>query len=90
MQGDDGEQQKEDGHHEDDDASRDPRSIETDHMRNKEARHIKYCTHRRSGAQWPSSLVWSCPQKRFELCHSHSNGPGRCGYEGQDQQQADR
>ena len=40
MQGDDGEQQKEDGHHEGDDASRDPRSIETDHMWNKEARRI--------------------------------------------------
>ena len=40
MLGDEGEQQEEDCYHGDEDASRDPWSVETDHMRNDEIRRI--------------------------------------------------
>ena len=77
-----GDQQEKDCYHGDEDASRDPRSVET---RPPEKRgnpaHSTHFTDRRGYALWPSSLVWTCPETRCGQCHSHSDEPGNTRYQ---------
>ena len=48
--------------HGDEDASRDPRSVQTrPHAERGYPTHYKYSTDRRGYALWPSLLVWTCP-----------------------------
>ena len=65
MLGDEGDQQEEDCYHGDEDASRDPRSVETrSYAKRRDSTHITPFTDRRGYALWPSSLVWTCSQRR--------------------------
>ena len=74
MLGDEGDQQEEDCYHGDEDASRDPRSVEMrSHAKRRHSRHITPFTDRRGYAQWPSSLVWTCPEMRCKQCHPQSD-----------------
>ena len=58
MLADEGDQQEEDCYHGDEDASRDPRSVETrSYAKRRDSTHITPFTDRRGYAQWPSSLV---------------------------------
>ena len=64
MLGDEGEQQEEDCYHGDEDASRDPWSVETgSHAKRRNSTHITPFPGRRGYVQWPSSLVWTSPKK---------------------------
>ena len=64
MLGDEGEQQEKYCHHGDEDASRDPRSVETgSHAKQRNLTHITACSDRRGYAQWPSPLVMSKKEK---------------------------
>ena len=70
MLGDEGDQQEEACYHGDDDASRDHLSVETrSHAKRRHSTHITACTDRRGYAQWPSSLVWTCPETRCRQRH---------------------
>ena len=61
--GDEGDQQEEDCYHGDEDASRDPRSVETrSRAKRRNPTHSTRFTDRRGDARWPSSLVWTCPE----------------------------
>ena len=65
----------------DEDASRDPRSVETrTHAKRGHPTHITHYTYRRGYARWPSSLVRSCPEARRRQRHPQSDGAGttRC------------
>ena len=60
----------------DEDASRDPRSVETgSHAKRIYSTHITPFTDQRGCAQWSTSMVWTCPKKRCEHRHSQSDGP---------------
>ena len=66
--------------HGDEDATRDPRSVEMGtHAKRRNSMHIN-CTYRRGCAQWPSSFVWTNTNKRCEQRHPQSDGTGctRC------------
>ena len=63
------------------DASRDPRSVEArTHAKRGHPTHTTHYTYRRGYAQWPSSLVWTCPETRRKQHHPQSDEPGntRC------------
>ena len=61
--GDEGDQQEEDCYHGDEDASWDPRSVETrSRAKRRNPTHTTRFTDRRGDARWPSSLVWTCPE----------------------------
>ena len=78
MLGNEGEQKEEDCYHGDEDALRDPRSVETESRakRRNSTLYITPITDRQGYAQWPSSLVWTCPKKRCKKRHPQSDGPG--------------
>ena len=69
----------------DEDASRDPRSVETrTHAKRGNPTHRPPTTRfidRRSYARWPSSLVWTCPETRGQQRHPQSDGAGNTGYQ---------
>ena len=76
MLGNEGDKQEEDCYNRDEDASRDPRSVETrQHAKRGNPTHSTRFTDRRGYALWPSSLVWTCRQ-----CHPQIDEPGnaRC------------
>ena len=82
MLGDEGDQQEEDCYHGDEDASRDPRSVETrSHAKRGNPTHTTRITDRRGYAQWPSSLVWACPETRCKQRHPQSDGAGNSRYQ---------
>ena len=82
MLGNEGDQQEKDCYHGDEDASRDPRSVETrPHEKRGNPAHSTHFTDRRGYALWPSSLVWTCPETRCGQCHSHSDEPGHTWYQ---------
>ena len=82
MLGDEGDQQEEDCYHGDEDASRDPRSVETrSYAKRRDSTHITPFTDRRGYAQWPSSLVWTCPETRCNQRHPQSDGAGNTRYQ---------
>ena len=81
MLGSEGDQQEEDCYNGDEDASRDPRSVERrTHAKRGHPTHTTHYTYRRGYAQWPSSLVRSCPETRRKQRHPQSGGAGntRC------------
>ena len=81
MFGNEGDQQDEDCHNGDEDASRDPRSVETrTHAKRGHPTHATHYTYRRGYAQWPSSLVRACPETRRKQRHTQSDVAGntRC------------
>ena len=81
MLGNEGDQQEEDCYIRDEDASRDPRSVETrTHAKRRHPTHTTDYTYRRGYARWPSSLVWTCPETRRKQRHPQSDGAGntRC------------
>ena len=81
MMGNEGDQQEKDCYHGDEDASRDPRSVETrPHAKRGHPTHTTHCTYRRSDVQWPSSLVRSCPETRLKQRHPQSDGAGNTRY----------
>ena len=64
MLGNEGDQQEEDYYNGDEDASRDPRSVETrTHAKRGHPTHSTHYTYRRGYAQWPSSLVRTRPER---------------------------
>ena len=78
MLGVEGEQEEEDCHHGDDDATRNHRSVETgSHAKRRNSTNITPFTDRRGYAQWPSSVVWTCAKNRCEQHHPRpqSDGP---------------
>ena len=82
MLGNEGDQQEKDcyQYHGDEDASRDPQSVETrSHAKRGNPTHSTRFTDRRGYARWPSSLVWTCPEMRYGR-HPQSDGAGntRC------------
>ena len=82
MLGDEGDQQEEDCYHGDEDASRDLGVSRRDHMRNEEIRRILHLSPIDEGyAQWPSSLVWTCPETRCNQRHPQSDGAGNTRYQ---------
>ncbi len=82
MLGDEGDQQEEDCYNGDHDASREPRSVETrSHAKRRKSTHITPFTDRRGYAQWPSSLVWTCPEKSGNQRHPQSDGAGNTRYQ---------
>ena len=82
MLGNEGDQQEKDCYHGDEDASRDPRSVQTrPHAKRGYPTHSKYFTDRRGYALWPSSLVWTCPETRCGQRHPQSDEPGRTWYQ---------
>ena len=77
MLGNDGDQQEKDCYHGDEDASRDPRSVEMrPHAKRGHPTHTTHYTYRRGYALWPSSLVWTCPETRRGQRHPQSDEPG--------------
>ena len=81
MMGNECDHQEEDCYNGDEDASRDPRSVETrTHAKRGHPTHTKHYTYRRGYARWPSSLVRSCPETRRRQRHPQSDGAGntRC------------
>ena len=81
MLGNEGDQQEEDCYNGDEDALRDPRSVETrTHAKRGHPTHSTRFTDRRGYAQWPSSLVRTCPETRRKQRHPQSGEPGngRC------------
>ena len=81
MLGNESHQQEEDCNNGDEDASRDPRSVETrTHAKRGHPTHTTHYTYRRGYARWPSSLVRSCPETRRRQRHPQSDGAGntRC------------
>ena len=82
MLGDEGDQQEEDSYHGDEDASRDPRSVETrSHAKRRNPTHTTRFTDRRGDARWPSSLVWASPETRCRQRHPQSDGAGNTRYQ---------
>ena len=82
MLGDEGDQQEEDCYHEDEDASRDPRSVETrSYAKRRNSTHMTPSTDRRGYAQWPFSLVWTCSETRCNQRHPQSDGAGNTRYQ---------
>ena len=84
MLGNAGDQQEEDWCNGDEDAPRDPPSVETRTQKNHAKRgrptHTTHYTYRRGYAQWPSSLVRTCPETRRKQRHPQSGEAGntRC------------
>ena len=79
--GNEGDQQEEACYNGDEDASRDPRSVETrPHAKRGNPTHSTRFTDRRGYARWPSSLVCTCPETRCKQRHSQIDGAGntRC------------
>ena len=75
MLGNEGDQQEENCYNGDEDASRDPQSVETrTHAKRGHPTHTTHYTYRRGYAQWPSSLVRSCPETRRKQRHPQSDG----------------
>ena len=73
---------EEDCYHGDEDASRDPRSVETrSYAKRRDSTHITPFTNQRGYAQWPSSLVWTCPETRCNQRHPQSDGAGNTRYQ---------
>ena len=65
MLGDEGDQKEDDCYHGNEEVSQDPRSVETrSHAKRRNLTHITPFTDRRGYAQWPFSLVWTCPHTR--------------------------
>ena len=61
-------QQEEDCNNGDEDASRDPRSVETrTHAKRGHPTYTTHYTYRRGYSRWPSSLVRSCPETSLFL-----------------------
>ena len=85
MLGNEGDQQEEYCYNGDEDASRDPRSVETrTHAKRGNPTHRPPTTRfidRRSYARWPYSLVWTCPETRGQQRHPQSDGAGNTGYQ---------
>ena len=82
MLGNEGDQQEKYCYHGDEDASRDPRSVQTrPHAKQGYPTHSKYLTDRRGYALWPSSLVWTCPETRCRQRHPQSDEPGHTWYQ---------
>ena len=82
MLGNEGDQQEADCYNGDEDASRDPRSVETrTHAKRGNPTHTTHYTYRRGYAQWPSSLVWTCPETRHKQHHPQSGGAGNTRYQ---------
>ena len=80
--GNEGDQQEKDCYHGDEDASRDPRSVQTrPHEKRGNPAHSTHFTDRRGYALWPSSLVWTCPETRCGQCHPQSDEPGHTWYQ---------
>ena len=76
-----GDQQEEDCYNGDEDALRDPWSVETrTHAKRGHPTHSTRFTDRRGYAQWPSSLVRTCPETRCKQRHPQRDEPGnaRC------------
>ena len=70
-----GDQQDEACYNGDEDVSRDPRSVETrTHAKRGNPTHTTHYTYQRGYAQWPSSLVWTCPETRHKQRHSQIDG----------------
>ena len=81
MLGNEGDQQKKDCYHGDEDASRDLRSVETrPHAKRGNPTHSTRFTDLRCYALWPSSLVWTCPETRCGQRHPQSDEPGHTMY----------
>ena len=75
MLGNEDDQQEEDCYNGDEDASLDPRSVQTrPHAKRGHPSHTTRLTDRRGYARWPSSLVWTCPETRCKQRHSQSDG----------------
>ena len=71
-----------DCYHGDEDASRDPRSVEKrPHAKRGHPTHSTRFTDRRGYALWPSSLVWTCPETRCGQRHQQSDEPGHTWYQ---------
>ena len=82
MLGNEGDQQEEDCYNGDEDASRDPRCVETrTHAKRGHPTHTTHYTYRRGYAQWPSSLVRSCPETRCNQRHPQSDGADNTRYQ---------
>ena len=82
MLGNEGGQQEEDCYHGDEDASQDPRSVETrPHVKRGNPTHTTRFTDRRDFVRWPSSLVWTCPETRFTQRHPQSEGADNSRYQ---------
>ena len=80
--GDESEQQEEDCYHGDDDASRDPRSVEKrSHVKRGNLTHTKRFTDRRGDVRWTSSLVLTSPETRCKQHHPQSDGAGNTRYQ---------
>ena len=81
MLGNESDQQEEDCSNGDEDASRDPRSVETrTYAKRGQPKHTSHYTYRRGYGRLPSSLVRSCPETRRRQHHPQSDGAGniRC------------
>ena len=82
MLGNEGDQQEDDCYHGVEDASRDPRSVETrSHAKRGNPTHTTRFTDRRDYVRWPSSLVWTCPETRCKQRHPQSDGAGNTRYQ---------
>ena len=82
MLGNEGDQQEKDCYHGDEDASRDPRSVETrSHAKRGNPTHTTRFTDRRGYALWPFSLIRTCPETRRKQRHPQNDGPGNIRYQ---------
>ena len=82
MRGNEDDQQEEDGYLGEEDASRDPQSVETrSHAKRGNPTHSTRFTDRRGYARWPSSLVWTCLESRCKQRHPQSDGAGNTRYQ---------
>ena len=69
-------------YHGDENALWDPRSVEKrSHAKRGNPTHTTRITDRRGYAQWPSSLVWTCPETRSKQRHPKSDGAGNSRYQ---------
>ena len=81
MLGNEGDQQEENCYNGDEDASRDPRSVETrTYAKRGHPTHTTRFSNRRGYARWPATLVWTCPETRGQQRHPQSDetGNARC------------
>ena len=77
-----GDQQEKDCYNGDEDASRDPRSVETrPHAKRGNPTHSTYFTDRLGYVRWPPSLVWTSPETRGKQRHPQSDGAGNTRYQ---------
>ena len=73
--------EEDDCYHGDEDALRDPRSVEMrSHAKRRNSTHTTPSTDRRGYVRWPSSLVWTCPETKCKQRHPQS-GAGNTRYQ---------